>query len=366
MYSIVHRPFTFNDIAGHVGIISELKSRSAEQNFSQVIVMEGMSGSGKSSISLIIAGILNCSNPVIESDKSYSPCGKCKSCLDIREERFGRDVLFMDASSMSKDDVLEIQNVVSTLPMYDRNRVIIIDEAQELSKAGKGATLKLLEKQRSNTYFILCTMNEKALDKAIKSRGQTYRLRAVNNSVIAEHLYKILCKEKLDEVVPAEFLTEGIFIIAENAGGNVREALQLLERAIYGKYYTVEAISNELGLFSFSSSMRLIFMLLDKNVDFFKDISSYDLKEFYYYSWKVLTGAKIYGASGYTDEAWKAQSLKKILKYDTFNDLMNVYKNIAKDLYHLNTNLFQVLLSEYYLSGQQKVSNLVRPVRQTK
>ena len=52
MYSTTYRPFSFDDIAGHAGIINELKNRSKEQNFPQVMLFSGISGSGKSSLEI--------------------------------------------------------------------------------------------------------------------------------------------------------------------------------------------------------------------------------------------------------------------------------------------------------------------------
>ncbi len=348
MYSTTYRPFSFPDIAGHTGIITELKNRSKEQNFPQVMIMEGNSGTGKTTIGLIIAGILNCLKPIKHDDGSYSPCGICESCKNIRDEKFTRDIYFLDASSMSKDDVLNIQNIVNTCPMYDKNQIIIIDEAQELSKAGKGATLKLLEKKRKNTYFILCTMNEKALDRAIKSRGQTYLFRPVDSILISNYLYKVLSAEKLINDIPEEFFTKGIFIIAENANGSVREGLQLLERVIYGKYYTEEAISKELGLLSYSTSVELLFDLLDKKVDFFKKLPNYDLKNFFYYSWKILIEAKVYQCSNYSESEWKTKSFKNIIKRQNLNNLLKVYTDTMQQSYLFIKNLFYSNLLDYY------------------
>ena len=65
---------------------------------------------------------------------------------------------------------------------------VLVHNCQELSKAGRGATLALLEKKRKNTYLILCTMDVEKLDKAVKSRAATYTFKSPSSNDIAELL----------------------------------------------------------------------------------------------------------------------------------------------------------------------------------
>lgn len=252
MIALKYRPFSLNDIIGLENILPDLKNRSKDIRFPQVSLYEGPSGTGKTTIARIIAGLINCKNPKEEKDKNgnifKSPCGECASCKTIKEERFRRDTYFLDASEMGIEAVRKISNLVDFGTLFDKNRIIIIDEAQELSKAGKGATLHLLEKIRRNVYFFLCTMNINAFDDAVKSRTQTYKFKPIKAILIAEYLFSILVKENLTDKVPEEFISTGLHIISNGAKGNVRQSLQLLERCIESEYFSEEQIIKNLGL----------------------------------------------------------------------------------------------------------------------
>lgn len=330
MLTLKYRPFSFNDIVGQKGIISEMKKRSLEKNFPEVMIFEGESGTGKTTLAFIISALLNDKNPI--NNKSWlDPNPESESCKAILEERFNRDVSFFDASSMGKDDVLKLEYIINTSPMFDDNRVIIIDEAQELSKAGKGVTLKLLEKKRKNAFIILCTMDINAFDKAVRSRGQLYTFRSPNSSDIAEYLFKLTMLEKSD--APESFLTEGLFTIAENCEGSVRMAVQSLERCLIGNFFTEEEIKKELGLISNEKLANLIIKILNKDSSVIKEILEFSAKEFYYKANKTLVDSFIYNKTGYISADWKESFAKKLSSFSNFDEVTRIFLELSKEKY---------------------------------
>lgn len=349
MFSIQYRPMKFSEMIGQKGIIHEMSNRSKKMNYPNVMIFEGNSGTGKTTLAFIIASILNCENLIEESDGTKSPCGKCISCESIKNQQFIRDTAFFDASQMGKDNVIGLNDIAHSAPMYDKNRIIIIDEAQELSRGGKGATLNLLEKKRvsSNLFFILCTMDVHSFDPAIVSRGQVYKFRKVDYALIARYLYDLLKVEKIDMDVPEEFISDGVFILAENCGGNVRTALQNLERCINGEFFTKQQISEE---FNFISKDQLVFLaekMLKRDPLVLKELQNYDIKETYFKLYKILVDAMVYQVSNFVNEKWKEFSCKKLASYVTLHELINVFVNSNGG--YFKENLFLVNLVQYLL-----------------
>lgn len=380
MFSLKYRPYSFDKMIGQKGIIGEFKNRSISENYPQVMIFEGPSGSGKTSLALILAGLINCKKPVKVDSGDGIPymksCGNCSSCKDIKGEVFSRDVQLYDASSMNKDDVLSLRDNVDIDTFYDKNKIIIIDEAQELSKAGKGATLRLLEKKRKNVYFILCTMNfnilNKELKKALKSRGQTYKFRGVLSQDIAEYLYNVLKEEGLNETVPEKFITEGLFVVSSYAEGNVRDALQYLERCIVGNYYSKDDILREFGFITEEKAIELIMKILNKDKSFFTDIRKLEIKDFYFYSWKILLETNLYSFTGYVEEKWQQNSYEQFIKKPGLYDLLKIYGELYKDIgIYFKDNLYLSRILDFFKSSvlppEKKVrkteSPPVRPVR---
>lgn len=358
MLTLDNRARKLSDMVGQKLIIHEMQNRSKEKEFAQSMIMEGNTGSGKTTLALIIASLLNCKEPVKNEGGYFDPCGECVSCQDIYSEQFHRDVFLYDASAMGKDDVLNLQKKASIQGWSDRNKIFIIDEAQALSKAGLGATLALLEKKRKNTYFILCTMDRTVLEKAIKGRCQTYQFRSVNDNEIAKYLYDVIENREIE--VPDDFIKNGLFLISEFANGSVREALQYLERCIYGNYFDVETISQELGFISKDDMIELIDLLLKKDVEIFKRLSKVDMKAFFRYSYAILIDALAYKVSGHMDKKWKKNSYTQIISYKTLSDLIAAYnKQLQSCENYFNNKFFTFNLLDYYLGSKETLTPIL-------
>lgn len=317
------RPFSFDEMIGQKGILSEMKRRSINMDFPSVMIFSGPSGTGKTTLAYIIAALLNDQDPIIHKDGSKSPNPESPSSKTIREEKFNRDTKLYDASSMGKDDVLALGRGIANAPLFDKNRVVIIDEAQELSKAGKGVTLELLEKKRKDTYIILCTMNIDSFEKAVQSRGHVYNFRSPNSTEIAEHLFTLSEDFELEETPEVEeFFTKGIFMLSENAGGSVRMAIQNFERCMYGKFYTSEQIEQEFSIMSNEKLTTLIRKILTKDSTCVKEIKDFGAKDFYYKVLKTLNDAYLFKNTGYIDQDWKRSFAESIQKYDLENTIL--------------------------------------------
>jgi DNA polymerase III gamma/tau subunit len=232
--------------------------------------------------------------------------------------------------------------------MFDKHKVIIIDEAQELSKAGKGVTLELLEKKRKGTYIILCTMAIETFDKAVQSRGHVYTFRSPSSSDIAEYLFRLTEFLNLPDVPEIEeFLSKGIFLIAENCEGSVRMAVQNLERCVFGEFWKEEQIEKEFSFLSNEKLSDLVLKILRKDVSCVKSIKDFGTKDFYYKALKTLNDAYLYSITGYIDQPWKERFAKSLKSYD-LEKVISTLLEVDKGVY------FREDLFFYCLSGLLK------------
>ena len=354
-----YRPHSFDEMVGQKGIIGEFNNRSKEMNFSKALLLEGESGSGKTTAALIVAALINCTSPQKQSNGTHTACGECASCKDIRNEKFYRDVTFLDASTMGKGDVVAIEKIVGVSPMYDKNKIIIIDEAQELSKASKGATLKLLEKKRKNVHIILCTMDAKSIHKAVRDRCQQYKFRKLDPTSISEYLFKVLEIEDPDEETPEVFVTEGLTTIADNSDGSVRNALQHFERCLIGKFFTKEDIVREFGFVSDEVMFGMIFKILAKDATVLNEIQKVDMKEFFYKSRKILTDGMIYKMTQVSESEWKAANAKKIAKFDTVLDILSAYSKISLMSYFIDSVYLHAIIDYMSIAIEKTQPSIV-------
>lgn len=327
-----YRPFNFEGIKGQHSTIKDLQKRYFDKNFPTVMMMMGESGTGKTTVANIVAGLLNCHAPV-EKGETAQPCGECKACRDIKLGKYSRDVKFYDGSELSKETIDELGDESRYDPIYDKNKIIIIDEAQNITKGGMEKTLKLLETDRDNIYFILCTMNPEALHKAVRSRGQVYNFHPLTLEEMADNLMDIIELEDPDEKLPDTLIEEGLVAIAETAQGSMRQAVANLERCINAEIYSRENIEKEFGVVTNQSSISVFKKLLEKDGSVFKDLQNTDLKKFFYYAWKVLNNV---GMVEHCEEAvgsdWLIKEAKAIRKYESFWKLYGIFEDTQKSM----------------------------------
>lgn len=357
------RPFSWDTIVGQKGIVKEMKQRSKTMEFPEVMLFEGPSGTGKSTLAFMIAALLSDKNPIIHKDGTKDPNPESPSSKAIIDMKFNRDVLYKDASNMSKEDVLSLQREVSNAPMYDGVKVVILDEAQNLGFASKGATLTLLEKKRKNTYLILCTMDVDKLDKAIRSRASVYSFKSPSSEDIAELLMTYTDENHMnlpmDESM-MEFYQKGIFLLAENCEGSVRMAVQNFERCVQGEFFTVADIEREFNVISSERVNELLARLCKRNPEVIKEIKTFGSKDFYYKMMKVLGDSYLYSRTGYIDQPWKKTLSNTIASsVDLYKTIEEMQKSELNG--YFREDLFLTALTKAFFDSGSSVPSGITP-----
>lgn len=359
MLSLTERPRKFKNIVGHDITIQTFEKYSEENTFPSVMMLSGPTGTGKTTTGNIIAMRLNCHNSVKEND-TVEPCGKCKACQDIITETYNRDVKYYDASKMGKDDVLNLENEANKFPMLDTNKVIIIEEAQQLlSQGAKGALLKLIEKPRKNVYFILLTMDERKLDKAVITRCQMYPFRKHKKDVVAGYLFELLEKFDPDEKLPETFLAV-LNLISENCDGSLRKAVQDFQRCVDAEIYTEELANTELGYLDENAMFKILLKLLRKDNTFFNDVRKYELVEYFNYTWKILLNIKEGSITGnFGGNQAKQKRAEAIIQTGLLDKLISSYNTIHEsNSSYFNDNVFNYHMLKFFdsIQSEKKVS----------
>lgn len=242
-----YRPLIFADVVGQDVTIKELRKRAEDNNFSQCMYFSGFTGVGKTLISRIIAKSILCNHKI-----SNNPCNTCKECTAINEETHLLNYFEINASNCGIDQMREIEEQASKKIGFASNtyKVFYIDELQEMVSKNKIALknlLKLIEKPSKNNYFILGSMNDELIPKAIKNRCTTYNLHLISENDIFDRLLFICEQQKIEDI---ESKVDVLNCITINAEGSLRTAISLLERLLYSELWTEERVLKELNLIS--------------------------------------------------------------------------------------------------------------------
>ena len=253
-----YRPSNFEEVIGQDHVVKALVNSINSEKIHQAFIFSGTRGVGKTTIARILAKCLNCES---ESKPTAQPCNKCSNTLEISA---GRSVDFLEIDAASNTQVEKMRDLIETVeykPAKGRFKVYLIDEVHMLSTASFNALLKTLEEPPPHVVFIFATTNPEKIPKTVQSRCLQLNLKTVNESLLFEHLKKILDKEKIDSD------DTSISLIVNSAQGSVRDALTLLDQAIaYGDGVLSEVdVKKLLGTIDNSLLMSMIDSVIDGN-----------------------------------------------------------------------------------------------------
>ena len=233
------RPQTFQQIVGQRHVTQTLENAIRQNRQAHAYIFCGTRGVGKTTTARILAKCLNCvKGPTTE------PCNVCDACREITTGG-SLDVLEIDAASnRGIDQIRELREMVRYAPVSGRAKVVILDEAHQLTDEASNALLKTLEEPPEKVVFILATTQPEDLADTIKSRAQLFQFRSLTFQEITGALEHIAQEEKL-QIEPG-----AIAVLARAAEGSVRDGLSLLEQAIAysGGKITDEQVRELLGV----------------------------------------------------------------------------------------------------------------------
>lgn len=253
----VLRPKTWSEVVDKDLIVEVLRNQVKNDSVSHGYLFCGLRGTGKTSCAKILARAVNCLNP-----HDGEPCNECENCKAILEDR-AVDVLELDAASNNGvDNIRELKELGVYPPTTLKKKVYIIDEAHMLSNSAFNALLKILEEPPKHLIFILATTEPEKLPDTVKSRLQRFDFHGISKDRLEDSLRnaaKGLKEEVSDEVFG---------IIADNAGGSMRDALSMLDQllSIPIRPITPEIISSLLGFTGIDEIAPLLTDILNHDV----------------------------------------------------------------------------------------------------
>lgn len=250
--NVKYRPCTFSEIYGYESIVNMLVGFMVKFQTPHSMLFTGPSGCGKTTAARVMALALNCfnsriwqgdekikfSNPIQELYEFANPCCTCASCKAILNLN-SLAVLELDGARTS--DVSTIRSVLADLPAApmggERFKVLILDEAHNLSGKAEDALLKFLEDTPEHVYIILCTNLPQKLKDVTLNRCKPIQFSRLQNNYILEIL-KNVC-----EYEGYEYKSEILNYIVEESDGVPRRALTYLQQISSEASWTKDAAS---------------------------------------------------------------------------------------------------------------------------
>ncbi len=234
-----YRPQRFSDVVGQDHVTRTLLNALAQNRIAHGYIFSGHRGIGKTTIARILAAALNCTSTVgSEVRPTEEPCQVCVNCREISsasrqessifEEAHSFDVEEIDAATnRGIDDARLLTSKIQTRPTNkSKYKIIILDEAHQITDAAWNALLKTLEEPPEWAIFMFATTQPEDIPQTIRSRCQHFSFHAVKLDDIIAQLRMISIKENItiDDAT--------LSVLAEAGDGSMRDALSIMDQAI--------------------------------------------------------------------------------------------------------------------------------------
>ncbi|MAH22080.1 MAG: replication factor C small subunit [Thaumarchaeota archaeon] len=202
MWSEKYRPRRLEDLIDQSTIVDGLRNLLKAPAAIPHLLFSGPPGSGKTTMALIVS----------------------KTILGPYVDDYA---LILNASDERKLEV--VREKIKTFARYfDRRagvpfRLVILDEADEMTRDAQTALRRIMEDHSSYTRFILTCNYSSDIIEPIQSRCTLFRFTRLAGKDIADFLEKICKNEKV------RFTQEGLNLIHDVTGGDVRHAVNTLQ-----------------------------------------------------------------------------------------------------------------------------------------
>jgi DNA polymerase-3 subunit gamma/tau len=216
----IYRPRRISEVYGQDKIKKVIAHGLDTGTLAHVLLFQGVSGTGKTTMGRIVAMGLNC-----EKGPTSEPCCECTSCrLTMNVNSFA--VQEFDTAHLSGvEDIRRESGNFCAAPMGgEYYRIVIFDECHRLTPASQAVLLKRTEDVLDHLYFIFCTTGE--IIETLRNRCMQFKFNALSDEGMRALLVDVCASEKFD-ADPA--LLESII---KKAKGMPRNALLSLQEAV--------------------------------------------------------------------------------------------------------------------------------------
>ncbi|MBS8266948.1 DNA polymerase III subunit delta' [Mesobacillus boroniphilus] len=169
-------------------VLKMIKNSILKNRIAHAYLFEGMRGTGKKEISILLAKSINCHAPV----DGYKPCESCLNCKRINHGNHP-DIHLVepDGLSIKKGQIQQLQEEFSKTGVESKNKLYTIVHADRMTTNAANSLLKFLEEPHAGTVAVLITEQAQQMLPTILSRCQLINFTPLSPKNMAEQLIAI-------------------------------------------------------------------------------------------------------------------------------------------------------------------------------
>ncbi|MGP7819487.1 DNA polymerase III subunit delta' [Niallia sp. 01092] len=166
-------------------VLKMLRNSLKKNRLAHAYLFEGMKGTGKKDISILLAKSVLCENLL---DK-YVPCETCSNCKRITHGNHPDvHILEPDGLSIKKHQIQSLQEEFSKMGVESKKKLYIISHADKMTTNAANSLLKFLEEPNAETMAILLTEQIQQIIPTILSRCQILSFTPLTPSKLVDQL----------------------------------------------------------------------------------------------------------------------------------------------------------------------------------
>lgn len=282
------RSKSFDQIVGQPLSVRMLKNSLYLDNYFPVYLFSGQRGCGKTTTARVFACAVNCERlPDFQKNPKSQvvPCLACDSCKAMSAGKHPDFIEIDAASHTGVDNVRNIIDAASMMPLLGRKKIYLIDEAHMLSKAAFNAFLKILEEPPVSVLFILATTDPHKIIDTVKSRCFQLFFPPIESEQLVQHLIQVCDTERIG------YEKAGLQLIVKESEGSARDALNILEQVRFSSsVVSKHAVQQVLGHIDDERLIKLASIVLSQGpADLLRYLQEINVEQFSaQYMWRKL------------------------------------------------------------------------------
>lgn len=239
---------SLDQVIGQRNVVKWFKSCIERDKMPQVIMLQGPTGIGKTSIAKIVAceiAYMNCPDRLDEAKK-----------VVIEESKNTDAVKVYNMSNLkSQEAVTEVKSDLTIGFSSTGRKVVIMDEAHGMSDEAQDSLLTTFENLQLQVYIIICSTELESFRDAFLSRCVLRRLRNLSGNEMRTFLKRRIEENDLRfELSMSMVLT----LISNYTGREPRRAINLLDSFELGSTVTVDELETFFNVFEGKQLLTLI------------------------------------------------------------------------------------------------------------